>query len=63
MSCDYLFGNLVDMKRHLRVRHSVAPHFLKDLDSDIANILPANPDQVRRRAECTCDVTLVPRGV
>ena len=32
LSCDYLFGNLSDLKRHLKIRHRVQGQDMANLD-------------------------------
>ena len=46
MSCDYLFGNLSDMKRHLRVRHHVQVEDMGPLEELTDSNPPALVDQV-----------------
>ena len=44
LSCDYLFGNLSDMKRHLKVRHHVQVEDIRafeESETSAANIIPS----------------------
>ncbi|KAK2186472.1 hypothetical protein NP493_199g06054 [Ridgeia piscesae] len=49
LSCDYLFGNLSDMKRHLKIRHHIHMQDLQALEklgglSQVTQIMPADGD-------------------
>ena len=37
VSCDYLFGNLSDLKRHLKVRHGIHASQIEGLDQSSAS--------------------------
>lgn len=39
LSCDYLFGNLSDLKRHLRIRHHVQVQDIQTLENTTASEL------------------------
>ena len=41
LSCDYLFGNLSDLKRHLKLRHHVDVNDLNNI-----NVTPSDEVQV-----------------
>ena len=47
LSCDYLFGNLSDMKRHLRIRHHIHIEDMQALEklsgaSQVTQVMPAD---------------------
>lgn len=38
MSCDYLFGNLTDLKRHLRTRHHINVQDIQKISDSAGNL-------------------------
>ena len=52
VSCDYLFGNLSDMKRHLRIRHHIIIGDIQALESaEGAHIVEGTPEVQAQSAQ------------
>lgn len=65
VSCDYLFGNLSDMKRHLRMRHRIhiADMRQNKISDTVTQIVPMeNQDGITSDVQVsliTCEITHV----
>jgi len=59
VSCDYLFGNMSDMKRHLRMRHRIHMGSIRGFDNNtesLTQIMPMeNQDGITSDVQVSCD--------